>query len=212
LEIINRLVQGYAEKYSAEEDLLLKEISDHTYATHSNAIMLSGHLQGKLLELISKIIEPKNVLEIGTFAGYSALCLAAGLQEEGVLHTIEISEEEASIAASNFARSKIGHKIILHIGNALKVIPELEELWDLVFIDADKPNYIEYYKLVLPNVKSGGVILADNVLFHGEVLETPVSGKNAKSIHAFNEYVRQDTSVECVLLTIRDGLLLIRKK
>jgi predicted O-methyltransferase YrrM len=138
--------------------------------------------------------------------------LAKGLREGGELHTIEVDESNASTAKSNFDRTNESEKIILHVGNALQIIPTLDKQWDLVFIDADKPNYIEYYKLVLPRMRNGGVILADNVLFHGQVLEEPVSGKNAKAIQAFNEYVQQDDSVEKLLLTIRDGLLMIRKK
>ena len=157
-------------------------------------------------------MQPENVLEIGTFVGFSAICLAKGLKEGGKVHTIDISEKEAETARANFSRSNEGDRIILHVGNALAIIPTLEKQWDLVFIDADKANYIEYYKLVLPRLKKGGVILADNVLFHGEVLETPVTGKSAKAIQSFNDYVEQDDSVEKVLLTIRDGLLLIRKK
>ena len=212
MQIIDAMVREYAEKYSTAEEPLLKDISYQTNATHTNAIMLSGHLQGKFLEIISKIVKPKRVLEIGTFTGYSALCLATGLESDGKLHTIEVNEEEAAIAASNFSKSKAASKIILHVGNALQVIPTLKESWDLVFIDADKPNYVEYYKLVLPNVKRGGVILADNVLFHGEVLEAPVTGKNAKAIQSFNDFVQQDETVEKILLTIRDGVMLIRKK
>ena len=174
--------------------------------------MLSGHLQGKFLEIFSILQRPLYILEIGTFVGYSAICLVKGLQSTGELHTIEVNDDTAAIAKSYFSRTNGHDKIILHVGNALQIIPTLEKSWDLVFIDADKPNYIEYYKLVLPRLRSGGVILADNVLFHGQVLENPVTGKNAKAIHSFNEYVQQDETVDKVMLTIRDGLLLIRKK
>ena len=212
MEIVNPLAQVYAEKYTSECDDLLKEIMAQTRASHSQAHMLSGELQGKFLEIFSILMQPENVLEIGTFVGFSAICLAKGLKEGGKVHTIDISEKEAETARANFSRSNEGDRIILHVGNALAIIPTLEKQWDLVFIDADKANYIEYYKLVLPRLKKGGVILADNVLFHGEVLETPVTGKSAKAIRSFNDYVGQDDSVEKVLLTIRDGLLLIRKK
>ena len=212
MDIITPEAQLYAEKYTSDVDPLLHAIMEETIASNPEHHMLSGHLQGKFLEIFSTVVQPLNVLEIGTFVGYSAICLAKGLRENGELHTIEVSKDVAAIAKSNFSRTNAHDKIILHIGNALDIIPTLEKQWDLVFIDADKPNYIEYYKLVLPRLRSGGVILADNVLFHGQVLEQPITGKNAKAIQSFNDYVQKDVSVEKVMLTIRDGLLVIRKK
>lgn len=212
MEIIPELVQAYAEKYSDPEDLLLKEINDHTVRDHPHAHMLSGHLQGKFLQIISKILQPVNILEIGTFTGYSAICLASGLKEGGRLHTIELREQDAETSRKNFHRSIHGEKIILHVGNALEIVPRLDFDWDLVFIDADKVNYQSYYSLVLPRVRSGGIILADNVLFHGQVVEEPVTGKNAKAMHEFNQFLSKDDSVEKVIITLRDGLMLIRKK
>jgi caffeoyl-CoA O-methyltransferase len=212
MDIITPTAQSYAEAYSSSVEPLLVQIEQDTRATNPEYHMLSGHLQGKFLEIISTLLQPENVLEIGTFVGYSAICLAKGLKKHGELHTIEVSRDIATIAKSNFSRTNEADKIILHVGNALQIIPTLDRSWDLVFIDADKPNYIEYYQLVLPRVRSGGIILADNVLFHGQVLEEPVKGKNAKAIQSFNEYVQQDESVDKVMLTIRDGLLLIRKK
>jgi len=212
LEIIDSLAQAYAEQYSSAEDALLQEIAASTQALHPHAHMLSGRVQGKFLEMISCLVQPRRILEIGTFTGYSALCLAKGLLKDGKIHTIELREEDASVARTNFSRSNALEKIILHVGNALDILPGLQETWDLVFIDADKVNYINYYQLVLPFVRPGGVILADNVLFHGQVLRQPVTGKNAKAIDAFNKHIQQDGSVEKVLLTIRDGLLMIRKK
>ena len=144
--------------------------------------------------------------------GYSALCLAAGLAEGGKLHTIELRDADADRAEGYFRRANWQDRIILHRGNALAVIPVLEEDWDLVFIDADKPGYIDYYQLVLPRVRSGGLIIADNVLFHGQVLEANVTGKSALAIQAFNEMVAADERVEKVMLTVRDGLFFIRKK
>jgi caffeoyl-CoA O-methyltransferase len=173
--------------------------------------MLSGRLQGKVLEMISSMIRPKRILEIGTFMGYSALCLAKGLTNDGWLHTIELNKEDAEKSKSYFDKSSLGRRIILHTGNALEVIPTLKETWDLVFIDADKPGYIEYFNLVLPQVRKNGFILADNIFFHGEVLEKPPKGKNAKSIQAFNEFIKGRTDIEKVILTLRDGLYLIRK-
>jgi len=212
LELINALAQAYSEQITSPEDPLLREVNQTTHSTHTNARMLSGHVQGKFLEMLSRLVRPLRILEIGTFTGYSALCLAKGLLKDGILHTIDVSEKDAAIARANFNRSNEGGKIILHVGNALDIIPGLGETWDLVFIDADKVNYTEYYKLVLPAVREGGLVLADNVLFHGEVLQEPVTGKSAKAIRAFNDYVQQDDRVEQVLVTIRDGLLMIRKK
>ena len=174
--------------------------------------MLSGHLQGMFLQMVSYMIRPKRILEIGTFTGYSAICLAKGLDREGELHTIEIREEDAATAKGYFDRSFFSKKIILHIGEALKIIGELNESWDLVFIDADKENYIDYFNLVLPYVRQNGFILADNVLFHGQVLEQEIKGKNAIAIQAFNDHLLQRTDIEKMLLPLRDGLMLIRKR
>jgi len=211
MDLILPLVQAYAEQYTSPEDALLQKVHQQTLA-HPHAHMLSGHLQGKLLELLSLLLKPRRILEIGTFTGYSALCLARGLAADGELHTIELREEDAAVARQNFNLSDTNDKIFLHTGNAMDIIPGLNQEWDLVFIDADKTGYIDYYKLVLPGLKKGGVILADNVFFHGEVLQSPPTGKNAKAIQSFNEYIQQDDSVEQVLLTVRDGLMLIFKK
>ena len=158
------------------------------------------------------MIRPQQILEIGTFTGFSALCLVKGLQTGGKLHTIEVRTDDAITAHYYFNKSGVENKIELHVGDALELIPTINETWDLVFIDADKVNYIPYYELTLPRVKKGGWILADNVLFHGEVLEDTVKGKNAKAIQSFNEHVKNDNRVQQVMLTIRDGLLLIQKK
>jgi caffeoyl-CoA O-methyltransferase len=212
MEIIDPLAQAYSEKYSSGEPPLLREIAEFTLHNHAEAQMLSGHLQGRFLEMLSKLHRPKRILEIGTFMGYSAICLAGGLAEGGKLHTLELRAEDAALAAENFRKANQQDRIILHTGNALEIIPSLQEAWDLVFIDADKVNYSAYYRLVLPRVRPGGLIIADNVLFHGQVLEPEIKGKNALGIQAFNELVRGDDLVEHVMLTIRDGLMLIRKK
>ena len=210
-EIVSDKAAIYATKFSEETDPLLQEIEKYTLENHPHANMLSGPLQGKFLEIISKIIAPENILEIGTFTGYSALCLAKGLTENGRLHTIELRDEDAKTAKGFFAKSSHNDKIILHQGNALDIIPGFASAWDLIFIDADKVNYINYYELTLPHLKKGGVILADNVLFHGDVLEENISGKNAKAIHAFNEHIAKDKRVQRIILTVRDGLMMIRK-
>jgi predicted O-methyltransferase YrrM len=211
LELIHPGVQEYAEAFSSAEDLLLKEIADYTCSRHADPQMLSGHLQGKTLEMISCMIRPGKILEIGTFTGYSALCLAKGLTDDGLLHTIEVREEDVKLAGSFFKRSAYADKIISHSGNAQDIIPKLKETWDLVFIDADKPAYIEYFNLVLPQVRKNGFILADNIFFHGTVFEPEVKNKSTRGIIAFNEFIKTRTDIEKVVLTIRDGLYLIRK-
>jgi predicted O-methyltransferase YrrM len=211
LKIIDPLVQSYSEKYSSDEDQILAEINLSSLS-HPKAHMQSGPVQGKFLEMISLLKMPHRILDIGTFMGYSAVCLAKGLAEGGKLHTIECRPEQAQLALGHFRKANMADKIISHLGNALDIIPGLTETWDLVYIDADKTGYTQYYQLLLPRVRSGGLIIADNVLFYGEVLGKEIKGKNARSIHAFNEVVKNDESVDKVLLTVRDGLLLIRKK
>ncbi|WP_114790863.1 O-methyltransferase [Niabella yanshanensis] len=201
----------FADAYSTAEDALLAEINDFTRKNHTEPHMLSGHLQGQLLKMISRMIRPGRILEIGTFTGYSALCLAAGLQPDGILHTIEFRAPTAAIAKDFFEKSVYRDNIKLHTGNALEIIPQLEENWDLVFIDADKPGYINYFELVFPRVKKNGFILADNIFFHGEALKENAKGKSAKAIKEFNQFINQRTDIEKVVLTIRDGLYLIRK-
>ena len=212
MELIPQLVQLYTEQFTTSEDAVLQQVSHSTRESHAHANMLSGHVQGKLLEFMSRLVKPHRVLEIGTFTGYSAICLSRGLAEGGRLHTIELREEDAATARKNFNLAGIVDEIILHTGNALDVIPFLNETWDMVFIDADKVKYKEYYQLVLPNLRKGGLIIADNVLFHGQVLEQPVTGKNPKAIHDFNGFVKNDESVETLMLSVRDGLLFILKK
>ncbi len=212
MELVNLKAEAYAKQHTTELDSVLQETEDHTLADHPHAQMLSGHVQGKVLEMISNMIRPERILEIGTFTGFSALCLAKGLLPGGKLHTIELRAEDAATARNYFKKAGAAGKIEQHVGDALKIIPTLAETWDLVFIDADKVNYINYYELTLPAVKKGGWILADNVLFHGEVLEENVKGKNAKAIVSFNDHVKNDGRVQQVMLTIRDGLLLIQKK
>lgn len=211
-ELILPAAASYAATYTSPTSELLCEIEQFTQEHHAEPQMLSGPLQGKLLELISRMLQPRRILEIGTFMGYSALCLAMGLADGGELHTLELREKDAEQARRHFSKSLYGDRIILHQGNALELIPSLAGPWDLVFIDADKVNYTNYYELTLPQVRPGGFLLADNVLFHGEVLENTISGRNAIAIDAFNRHVKQDSRVEHVLMTVRDGLMLIRKK
>jgi caffeoyl-CoA O-methyltransferase len=212
LEVIHPLGAAYAERFSSPESPLLEEIALYTRQHHADAHMLSGQAQGAFLSFLSRALQPKRILEIGTFTGYSALRLAEGLCEGGKLHTIELRPEEASTARAFFERSSHRGDILLHEGNALEIIGTLRETWDLVFIDADKVGYIPYYEAVMPNVRRGGVILADNVLFHGQVLEEPVKGKSALAIQAFNEHVHNDARVFQALVPLRDGLMCIYKK
>lgn len=211
MELVNHIAEAYAKRFSSPLDAVLQELEDDTLHNHPHAHMLSGHVQGKVLEMVSSMIKPAHVLEIGTFTGFSALCLLKGLQPGGALHTIELRAEDAATARKYFSKAAVNDKIILHTGDAKQIIPTLLLQWDLVFIDADKVSYIDYYELTLPRVKTGGFILADNVFFHGDVLANEIKGKNAKAIQAFNEHVEKDKRVEKVLLTIRDGLMLIKK-
>ena len=203
--------EQYALDFSTPEPELLVRLSRETHFASTVPSMLSGNLQGLLLTMISRMIHPETILEIGTFTGYSALCLAKGLTTDGLLHTIDIREADVQLAKSYFEKSENSHKIISHCGNAISVIETLDEEWDLVFIDADKPAYIDYFNLVFPRLRKNGIILADNVFFHGQVLDNPVSGKSAKGIDAFNKFVNDRNDIEKVMLTIRDGLYLIRK-
>ena len=211
MDLVDPRVQAYLETYTTAEDELLKEVSDYTAANHPKSHMLSGHVQGKFLQMVSEMIRPRRILEIGTFTGYSALCLAKGLTEDGEIHTIEVREEDAATAKGYFERSFFSKKIILHIGDALKIIGELKETWDLVFIDAEKEQYTNYFNLVLPYLRQNGFILADNVLFHGQVLEEEVKGKNARAIQAFNDHIRTRSDVEKLMIPLRDGIMIIRK-
>jgi len=211
VDIILPQAQRYAEQFSSPADELLQEIALFTETNHSEAQMLSGHLQGKLLEMISRMIRPRRILEIGTFTGYSALCLAKGLPDDGKLHTIELRENDAATARQYFDRSPFSNQIILHTGQALSIVPEINETWDLVFIDADKVSYIDYFKLVLPKLSANGFILADNIFFHGEVLTETPKGKSGKAMQAFNEFIQERNDIDKMIITLRDGLYLIRK-
>lgn len=211
-ELISNLANEYSNSITSDEDDILNEINYYTNNNHALAHMLSGKVQGKFLQFISKLTHPKNVLDIGTFTGYSAICLSEGLQKDGKVYTIELRQEDAKIANEFFIKANKQNQINLHIGNALEIIPQLNLKWDLVFIDADKTAYIDYYEMLIPLLNTNGLIIADNVLFHGLIFEDEIKNKSAKAIKKFNEHVANDNRTEQVLLTIRDGLLLIRKK
>lgn len=211
MDLINPIVEQYAEWLTTDEDPLLSEINKKTYESHTQPHMLSGHVQGRFLSMFSQLLQPRYILEIGTFTGYSALCLAEGLTANGELHTIDIRQEDIELSQSYFDKSPYAKQIVAHVGNALEIIPSLKHRWDLVFIDADKVNYTNYYNLIVDNLSENGCILADNVLFHGQIFDNPLKGKNPIAIKDFNEYVKNDPRTSQVLLTIRDGLLLIKK-
>jgi predicted O-methyltransferase YrrM len=195
-------------RHSSDVEPLLQELEEYTTLHHPEAHMLSGKLQGRFLSLFSRLLQPSAILEIGTFTGYSALCLAEGLSPQGVLHTIESREQDAAIARSFFERSSWAHQIKGHLGEAHEVLKSLSARWDLVFIDADKVSYIDYFNIVLPALRPGGFILADN----GQVFEAIPKGKNAKAIAAFNDYIIQHPQVEVLMLPLRDGISVIQKK
>ena len=213
MEIIPEELLAYCEQHSSEEDDLLKIISRETKARVLMPRMLSGHLQGKTLEMISKILRPKVILEIGTFTGYSGLCLAKGLAENGKLITIDINDELAPMVRDFFGRSLHSKQIDFLVGNALEIIPTLDDTFDMVFIDADKANYINYYNLIVDRVNPGGIIIADNVLWSGKVLTEPGKkvDKDTQTILDYNTMVTLDSRIENVLLPIRDGLMVARK-
>ncbi len=204
-------LERYAEDHTTSESELLKKLNRETQARIYMPQMVSGHLQGQLLRMISLLIRPKNILEIGTFTGYSAICMSDGLQPGGTLYTIDINEELREMAEQYFKQAGISEKVNYKIGDATNIIPELNATFDLVFIDADKINYSKYYELVFDKVRSGGVILADNVLWSGKVIEE-VRDDETNALIAFNDRIQQDSRVDNVLLTQRDGLMMIRKK
>ena len=209
--MISKELEAYASAHSSKEPALLKQLWRETNLKVLSPGMLSGHIQGRYLSMMSHLIRPAQILEIGTFTGYSALCLAEGLSENGMLHTIEVNTELVDIIERYFKESGYNEKLRLHIGDAKQVLLSLEGPFDLVFIDADKENYINYYNLVFEKVRPGGVIIADNTFWHGNVL-TNDRGKETLSIKAFNEMIKKDKRIEKVLLTMRDGLTIIRKK
>jgi len=210
MEFIDPRLQSYSDAHTSAESDLLKKVNRDTHALVMKSRMLSGHMQGRFLSLISKMIRPQNILEIGTYTGYSALCLAEGLRPEGRLITIDINEELEGRVRGYFEASDYADKIEYRIGNALKIIPQLSGYFDLVFIDADKENYPNYYDLVIDKISSGGIILADNVLWSGKVIHSSPD-KDTRNIIGFNAKVHNDPRVENVLLPIRDGISVIRK-
>ena len=212
MDFLPEKINHYAESHTSLEGALLQKISRETHLHVLKPRMLSGHLQGRTLAMLSRMLQPENILEIGTYTGYASLCLAEGLSNTGQLVTIDINAELENRVKGYFQESVYKNQIQYLIGNALEIIPKLKQSWDLVFIDADKENYLTYYNLVLPNIKKGGIILADNVLWSGKVMDETQHDHDTKKIREFNETIQSDDRVENVLLPIRDGLMIIRKK
>ena len=206
-------IEDYALKNSNAELDVLKKLNRETHLKMTMPQMLSGHMQGLMLQMFSKMICPSTILEIGTFTGYSAICLAQGLQENGKLHTIDVNEEFKEIITRYIKEAGLENKIQLHIGAAVNILPTLKEEFDLVFIDADKENYSAYYDLVFPKVKPGGFIIADNILWSGKILNSPMKMDiETKSLYDYSRKINSDFRVENVLLPLRDGLMIARKK
>ena len=214
MEFISEELSKYAEDHTTPESDLLAQLNRETYSQVLIPRMLSGHLQGRILSLISKIKQPRNVLEIGTYTGYAALCLAEGLTENGELDTIEKNEELETRILKYFKQSPYASQLNLHIGDAIELVASLDKKFDLVFIDADKSNYLNYYNLVFDKLNTGALIIADNVLWSGKVLNESQIAKDidTKALVEFNSFVQQDSRVENVLMPVRDGLMIIRKK
>ena len=213
MHFIPEELDDYVVKHSEDEPELLQELNRETYQKILQPRMLSGHYQGRVLSMISKLINPKNILEIGTYTGYSALCLAEGMQPSGELHTIDINEELVDFQRKYFDKSGYGNQIIQHLGDALELIPNLEKTFDLVFIDADKENYANYFNVIIKRLNKGGVILSDNVLWSGKVLDTTFKKEDTSTpaLIKYNALLKHDTRVETVVLPIRDGLTISRK-
>lgn len=205
-------IERYSAEHTSPEDRLLKEISRDTYLEVLQPRMLSGHLQGRLLSMFSKMIQPKSILEIGTYTGYSALCLAEGLSVDGELVTIDKNIELTDRVNTYFAASRFSSQLKLVEGDAMDVIPQLNKTWDLIFIDADKENYLNYYQMTIPHLKKGGYIIADNVLWSGKVIDPSANDLDTIALREFNRVLIEDSQMEVLLLPVRDGLMVARKK
>lgn len=211
MHFISQELEEYIEQHSEKEPELLAALNKETYQKILLPRMLSGHFQGRVLSMLSKLIRPLNILEIGTYTGYSALCLCEGMQENGQLHTIDIKEELVDFQRKHFDKSPWATQIIQHLGEAMDIIPQLDLQFDLVFIDADKENYLNYFELILPKINKGGIILSDNVLWSGKVLEElHPNDLSTKVLLEYNKLLKEDPRVETVLLPIRDGLTVSR--
>ncbi len=216
MDFIDKKIQDYAERHTGDEPDYLYELNRYTHTSVLKARMLSGHLQGRFLSMISKMMKPDHILDIGTYTGYSALCLAEGLQRNGKVHTLEANEEYAAVAQAHFNSSPFKREIVLHHGDAVKTIQEINFLvpsWDLVWIDAEKSEYETYYELCINKVRKGGLLMADNVLWSGKVVNERDLEKDedTRFLHRFNEKIKKDSRVQNLLLPIRDGIMMMQK-
>ena len=213
MHFIPENLDDYVVSHSENEPELLQELNRETYQKILQPRMLSGHYQGRILSMISKLVNPKNILEIGTYTGYSALCLAEGMQSNGVLHTIDVNEELVDFQRKYFDKSGYGKQIHQYLGNALEIIPKLDTTFDLVFIDADKENYSNYFNVIIDKLNTGGIIISDNVLWSGKVLETTfkIYDTSTPALIEYNALLKKDKRIETVVLPIRDGLTISRK-
>lgn len=211
MHFLSEELENYTAQHTEDEPLLLQELNKRTHLNVLQPRMISGHFQGRFLSLLSKMVQPRTILEIGTYTGYATLCLAEGLHPEGVLHTIDIKEELTDLQREFFDRSGYGSQIVQHLGKAADIIPSLNTTFDLVFIDADKQNYAHYFDLVIEKMNRGGIILSDNVLWSGKVVEeVKHNDKHTQALMAYNQKIKDDPRVETVLLPIRDGITLSR--
>jgi predicted O-methyltransferase YrrM len=213
MDFLDPAIEQYALTHTQPEPEILAQLNRETWLKVLQPRMLSGHMQGRFLSLMSHLIKPKRILEIGTYTGYSAICMAEGLAQDGKLHTIDINEELETMVQQYIEKAGLSAKIEMHVGNAMEIIPELNETWDMVFIDADKENYLNYFNLIIDKVRAGGLIIADNVLWSGKILQVAApNDEETKALQTFNEAVSADNRVESQLLPIRDGLMFPRKK
>ena len=213
MHFLSEELENYAAQHTEDEPLLLQELNKRTHLNVLQPRMISGHFQGRFLSLLSKMVQPRTILEIGTYTGYATLCLAEGLRPDGVLYTIDIKEELTDLQREFFDRSGYGSQIVQHLGKAADIIPALDTTFDLVFIDADKQNYAHYFDLVIEKMNRGGIILSDNVLWSGKVVEeVKHNDKHTQALMAYNQKIKDDPRVETVLLPIRDGITLSRVK
>lgn len=211
MEFLPEYIEGYSSRYTEDESDVLKELSRETHLKVLNPRMLSGQLQGRILSLFSRLIKPQKILEIGTYTGYSSICLSEGLAKEGTLITIDYNEELENMVRKYFEKAGISSQVDFRIGNALDILPELESGFDLVFIDADKENYVNYYHQIIDKVNSNGLIIADNVLWSGKVIDEDVNDKDTVTLREYVRLVKDDTRVKPLLLPVRDGLMIAQK-
>ncbi len=212
-QLLDDSIEDYCDAHSTPEDEILYALNRDTHLKTVNPRMISGYRQGLFLEMISQLVLPERILELGTFTAYTTICLARGLKENGLIYTIEKNIEFKNTIHHYLDKAKITSKTKVLFGNALDIIPTLEEKWDIIYIDADKTNYLNYYKLLLPSLKSNGILFADNVLWNGKIsLETNEKDKDTKAIKEFNEFVQRDGRVKNVLLPLRDGIMMVKKK